>query len=161
MKSARAKRQPVRIAAHTAAVRSSARPAGSWRRIAALLGWSASISAVAWGMAWLEREVRTARAGVACELEWVDLPVWLTSDSSGRILRDIAAAANPGAGVEIRDPDLCRRITEGLQRSPWVAEVQRVSKQADGSLKGYCFLNPGAYRFHFGFSCWRIEGAFL
>ena len=86
-------------------------------------------------MVWLEREVRTARAGVACELEWLDPPVWLTSDSSGRILRDIAAAANPGAGVDIRDPDLCRRITEGLQRSPWVAEVQRVSKQADGRIR--------------------------
>jgi hypothetical protein len=135
VKSARAKRQPVRIAAHSAAARSSARPAGSWRRIAALLGWSASIVAVGWGMVWLEREVRTAQVGVGCELEWVDLPDWLTSDRSGRILRDIAAAADPGPGVELRDPDLCRRITEGLQRSPWVAEVQRVSKQADGRIR--------------------------
>ena len=135
MKSARAKRQPVRIAAHTAAARSSARPAGTWRRTAALLGWSASLAAVVWGMVRLEREAHAPRPDVPCELEWVDLPVWLMNDSSGRILRAIAAAADPGAGVALGDPDLCRRITEGLQRSPWVAEVQRVSKQADGRIR--------------------------
>lgn len=135
MRNASAKRQPVRIAAYPSVGRGDPRPASAWRRIAALVGWSASLGAVGWGLVRLDSDVRGTRAGVPGELEWVDLPPWLASDGSARILDDIAAAASPGASADIWEPDLCRRVAEGLQSSPWVAEVQRVSKQADGRVR--------------------------
>ena len=135
MKRASAKRQPVRIAAYSAAARRDTPAAPRWRRTAALLGWSVSLAAVAGGVFWLVRDAPATRADVPGVLEWDDLPDWLYSDASRRILRDIAAAADPGAGIDIRNPELCRRVEEGLQRSPWVAKVERVSKQANGRVR--------------------------
>jgi hypothetical protein len=100
----------------------------------ALLGWAIVISGAVWGMRHLDQYVRTLTPAAPTELAWVDLPVWLTTPASEPFLRDIAAATNLPPDIDLQDPDLCRRVGEGLQRSPWVAAVQRITKQADGRI---------------------------
>ncbi len=106
-----------------------------WWRLARLLGWSATFVALAWGFPQLDRLAAGPQPGMNCELEWIDLPGWVTAPGSQPILRDIAATTNLPPSVDIRDPSLCRHIGEGLQGSPWVAEVRRVAKQADGRIR--------------------------
>jgi hypothetical protein len=110
------------------------RPA-TWWRMARLLGWAATVLAVAWGLQQLDRYARTPQPSLTGELEWVGLPAWLTTRGSEPILRDIGAATGLSGSIDVQDADLCRRVGEGLRSSPWVAEVKRITKQANGRVR--------------------------
>lgn len=128
-------RQPTRIAGPASS--------GGWRlsgsalwRTWALVGWVGTLAAVAWGMTRLERYVSESQPRVPCRLEWVDLPSWLRTPENEWVLRlDVEPALSLGSDSDIHDPDVCRRVGQRLAASPWVAEVQRVSKQADGVVR--------------------------
>lgn len=106
-----------------------------WRRGLALCGWLGTLTGVAWGLHTLETQVRAAQPDQPCRLEWVELPLWLSTDASQPILRQLAAATGLRAEDRADDPDLVRRVGEGLAQSPWVARVQRVTRLADGRLR--------------------------
>jgi hypothetical protein len=115
---------------------------GAWIAV----GWSATLLAVAWGMHRMDRLVRAAQANATCRLEWADLPPWLSGPSAEQTLQQLSQAANLRPEADVHDPALCRRVGEGLAQSPWVAEVKRVSKRADGVVRAHAtFREPFAF----------------
>lgn len=107
----------------------------TWWRTAGLLGWAVTAVGVAWGLQRLDHHVRSVRPAVACTVEWVNLPPWLTLAGSEPIRRDLDAATRLTPDTDVYDPGLCRRVGEGLSSSPWVAEVHRIAKQEDGRVR--------------------------
>lgn len=102
--------------------------------------------ALVWGLRRLEQYVSAARSDVRCELEWVDLPPWLAMPANEWVRNEIEAAADLRPDDDIRDPQLCARVGKGLKGSPWVAEVQRVSKQPHGQVRIWAtFRQPFAF----------------
>ncbi len=117
-----------------------------WRRGLAVCGWLGTLTAVAWGMHTLDASVRASQPDQPGRLEWVDKPLWLMAEASQPILRQIAAATGLRAEDNIQDPDLVRRVGEALAQSPWVAQVQRVARLADGRIRVQArFREPFAF----------------
>jgi hypothetical protein len=87
-----------------------------------------------WGYEYLQQYEHALQTGPLAEPEWVDLPPWLTRPASEPILRQVKDSAHVWATADLLEPGLCRGIGQGLQSSPWVAEVRRVAKQADGRI---------------------------
>lgn len=106
-----------------------------WRRLAALLGWSVLLLAVGWAARELETRAVAARPQVTCQLEWADLPVWLAAPASEPILQQLAWFAGLRPDDDLWDPELVRRLGEGLRQSPWVADVQRITRLSDGRIR--------------------------
>lgn len=116
------------------------------RRTWALLGWSALLLALVWGLRHLEQQVTAPRSDVRCRLEWVDLPPWLAISDNQWVGNEIEAAANLRPDDDIRDPQLCARVGKGLESSPWVAGVQRVTKRPNGAVRvDATFREPFAF----------------
>jgi hypothetical protein len=111
------------------------RPGALWWRGLRLVTWGGVIAATVLGLRQLQAYVRSSQLSRPCELEWVNPPNWLTLPGYEPIQHDLAAATGMWTDVDVHDPNLCRRIGEGLARSPWVAEVQRITKQASGRIR--------------------------
>lgn len=105
--------------------------AALWRGGVALL-WITTISTVAYGLHRLEPHARSSFSGHPARLHWVDLPAWLADPAQRAVLADIERGADLFPDDDPHAPDLCARVYAGLDRSPWVRKVERVSKQPDG-----------------------------
>lgn len=110
-------------------------PPSVWRGVWLGLGWSVALLALAYGMHRLERYVVARQAEAPLELVWVDQPEWLAADGSADARADIKAAATLPAGLGVHAAGLCAAVAEGLSKSAWVAEVQRVSKLPNGEVR--------------------------
>jgi hypothetical protein len=132
--------------------------APAWRRLWGLVAFLAVAGSLTWGLHYLDGYVQGLRAGVPCELEWVNLPAWLTTAEGSGVLDQIAASVRAAVPEDnLNDPELCRRVAEGLQASPWVRAVERVSKRADGTIRVQAsYRRPFAYVETFG-RAYRID----
>lgn len=96
--------------------------------------WIGALGSAAYGLYRLEPAALAAHARPACRVAWTELPFWLT-DARGdgpEVIRELEHAADLLPTDDIHDPALVARVAEGLHRCPWVAQVRRVTKQADG-----------------------------
>jgi hypothetical protein len=116
---------------------------GMGRRLAAFLGWLfwgpprgvmwsvVSLVAFAGASFGLWRHVRPqVLAGrdyqlSARDVEITPLPSWIHSDLAGDVVRSLSL----DAPLSVLDDDLTQRIHDAFAAQPWVAKVQRVSKQ--------------------------------
>ncbi|MEW6249426.1 MAG: hypothetical protein AB1716_02185 [Planctomycetota bacterium] len=113
------------------------------RRVWIVAGWAATAIVLAWGGQRLEPLARTPVPAYQCSFEWMNLPKSLHQDW---MLDTLTRAGGLAWDDDLQDPDLCRRVGENLARTPWVAQVQRVSKQRDGLIRVHA-----AYREPFAF----------
>lgn len=129
----------------------------TWARLWRVIGWSATVAAIVWGLREMEQSFRQRDPTVQCGIEWVDLPTWMTAAGGDQALADIAAAADLRPDDDIHDPELCRRIATGLQASAWVGEVHRVTKRPDGVVRiAARYREPFAYVEHRG-AVYRVD----
>ncbi len=106
------------------------------RRLGLLLLWCGSLAAVAYGLHRLEPLALQAQGDGSWELRWVDVPTSIDE----LVLDEIRTAAErhgprPLFDADLRTPTLCANLKAALEASPWIAEVWRVSKQADGVVQ--------------------------
>lgn len=109
----------------------------AWLRLWKVIGWSATLAAAAWGLRSLEERVVAAHRTGEARLEWVGLPEWLTQPESAWILKghshakgvEELAALAPDA--DPFDPLLCARLAANIAASPWVAAVERVTRERE------------------------------
>ena len=129
----------------------------AWVRLWRVIGWSATVAAMVWGLREMEQSVRQRDPTVHCGIEWVDLPMWMTAAGGDQALADVAAAADLRPDDDIHDPELCRRVATGLQASAWVGEVYRVAKRPDGVVRiAARYREPFAYVEHRG-AVYRVD----
>lgn len=123
--------------------------AGALRHAWTLIAWSAVIVGAVWGLQHLEQRVVASQPRVPPRLEWTSVPPWLenlTFLDGHPVLATIAAQADLAEGRDLTAPDLCERVGRGLQASPWVREVTRVTKHPDGAVRvAAAFREPVAF----------------
>ncbi len=108
------------------------------RRLTILLLWVATCVGAVYGVRQLEAyAAKSARDG-SWEPQFPGvpetIPEWVRIEAC-----ESAGLGNGGAlrKMDVNDPRLCEAIAAAVQKSAWVAKVQRVSKQADGLVKIY------------------------
>lgn len=106
------------------------------RPLALALLWVVSLAGLAYGFRRLDDYARALTAVDSWRIEWVGVPATVDDWVLGEIEAEVAAAEGGALrAADFQAPDLCRRLAEVLGRSPWVAEVHRVSKRADGVVE--------------------------
>lgn len=100
----------------------------AWRRTWALIGWAIVIVGVVWGLQRVTRYVRTSQTELPWRIAWVSLPQWLQAPAYEWLRDEIEYATSLVETDDVHDEGLCERVGHTLASSPWVAEVQRVSK---------------------------------
>lgn len=140
-----AKRRPVR--SRRSAPRFSWRVSPTaWWRSGVVLTWCGTLVLLAWGLGALEQYVVAAQPTGSTHLVWHELPAWLSDPAYAPVLADIEAAADLRPEDDLHDPSLAAYVGERLADNPWVAEVQRVAKRADGAvIVSATFRQPMAY----------------
>ena len=107
----------------------------AWWRTWAVLGWAATLLLVGWGL-WRLEDWSTARQRfVSCRAEWATLPAWLNRPENDPILGEIEMMIDLPPDADLTAPDLCQRVGWSLEQSAWVAKVNEVTKQADGTVR--------------------------
>lgn len=127
-----------RRAARTASSRPRRGPwitrAGLWR-FGIAMGWTATFSAVAYGLHRLEPYAHDLATQHPPTIQWQNLPVWLTDPAQTGFLDDMQATAGLRPDDDVFAPDLAHRIAQRLTASPWVAKVRGVRARSDGVVQ--------------------------
>jgi hypothetical protein len=111
-----------------------------------MLGWTATFALIAWGLGALEQHVLAAHPPGPTHLVWRSLPAWLQSEAYAPVLADIEATVDLRPTDNLHDPTLAAYVGERLLENPWVADVPRVAKRADGAvIVSATFRKPMAY----------------
>ncbi len=121
-------------------------PDGVWRRTWIILGWTVSLGLLLWGTNQLHGYVYTLQPADGVRIEWMDPPAWFRLTDSQHILDDLNAAVKLNPNTDIYDPRVCPFVAQQLAASPWVACVDRVSKQPDGRVRVWAtYREPFAF----------------
>jgi hypothetical protein len=114
-----------------------------WLGLASAFGWALALGAVVWGLRAMERYVHAAQPPVECRLEWVKPPDFLHTPW---LRADLEEKAGLRPEDDIHDPNLCAWVGTGLLQSAWIAKLNSVTKQADGTVRvDAVFREPVAY----------------
>ena len=98
--------------------------------------WLFSFTGIAYGLYRLEPYARDANGNGEWQLKWIDVPATLDKWTLGEIEQETDLYdLRPIFASDVYSPDLCQRLHDALKKSPWIAEVHRVSKQADGVVE--------------------------
>lgn len=98
--------------------------------------WLASFTGIAYGLHRLEPYARAANGNGEWQLKWIDVPATLDKWTLGEIEQETDLYdLEPIFESDVYSPDLCKRLLDALEKSPWIADVHRVSKQADGVVE--------------------------
>jgi hypothetical protein len=120
--------------------------AGQLWRVWSLIGWTITLAALIVGLDWLRGYVEAHPAPAAIRTEWMNLPDWLLRDDTQWIRGEVEAAIADVAQQSIFDGPLTATLGEHLARSPWVAGVERITKQGDGTIRIWAsFREPFAF----------------
>lgn len=95
--------------------------------------WIASIAGAIYGLNQLETHAAVLARAQPCRLIFDDVPPWLSEDWQ-YVLADVQRIADVRPEDDVLDPTVCSRVAEALRSSPWVREVRRVTKTADGQV---------------------------
>jgi hypothetical protein len=98
--------------------------------------WLTALGGAAYGLSRLEPYARPAGSPPPVRLVWRSLPPWLLN-TDGQPTPEIGLLewwAGLRPETDVYAPELAQRIAENLARSPWIAQVRRVSKQRDGVI---------------------------
>jgi len=119
-----------RTTARTGAPAQSRDAAGRWGL--AIL-WIGTLAGIVLGVRALEPYAHAAGGAEPWRLQWVQVPAtiedWVLSEiQNERQTYDL----RPLFAADVHTPELCMRLAEELSKSPWIASVERISKQADG-----------------------------
>jgi hypothetical protein len=109
----------------------------AFRRTWSVIGWTATIIGIGWGLQRLEARVCAVESGPPCTIRCAEVPAWLSSlafSDGTELLATILSRAGVSPADDLHDPGLCARVGESLLGSPWVARVRRVTKSADGEI---------------------------
>ncbi len=146
------KKAIVRPASRTAVLQRTAAPSGfqlSARQlwgVWVLIGWILSIAGLVIGFDWLRGYVESQPAPTQMRIEWMNLPAWITRADTAWILEQIEADVAADAQMPVFEDRLTAAVGEHLSRSPWVASVERITKQLDGAVRIWAaFREPFAF----------------
>lgn len=115
-------------------------------RVWSLIGWTITVAALLVGFDWLRGYVESHPAQAAIRTEWMNLPDWLLREDTQWIRAEIEAAIAGVAQQSIFDGTLTATLGEHLARSPWIAGVERITKQGDGTVRIWAsFREPFAF----------------
>lgn len=146
-----------RVSNRTASVRTSvvtARPEaggfrlfGGWMWVLwSLIGWAGTAVALAYGFGWVREFVESKPPNVEMRIEWMNLPGWLSESAHAWLRDEIERSAGLAADAPVYDARLTERVGLRLMESPWIAKVERVAKQPDGTVRVWAqFRRPAAF----------------
>lgn len=113
-------------------VRSSLSP-HNLRLVGALLLWTATLAACAWGLNYLEPRALAELSDGRWRIEWVSPPRWF--DRVRDIIEaDLGPKLDMMAGIDLHNGYLAQELHHEIAASPWVAQVRSVRKRADGII---------------------------
>jgi hypothetical protein len=122
----------------------------NWRRTWSVIGWSTAAIAIGWGLHAVGEQARAVPPRFDGRIQWTNLPPWLAQESGWRALEEVEDAASLSPQARFLAPDLTATVGANLQKSPWVASVDRVTKHVthagDGIIRvAATFRAPFAY----------------
>lgn len=116
------------------------------------LGWLTALLLLVGGMHYVEDYARRTADPVPCRLEWENVPPWmeeLTFEQGARVLDTITEAVDLPPDADVFAPELTAWVGQRVMDSPWVERVERVAKQADGTVRVRAeFREPVAFVVH-------------
>ncbi len=68
-------------------------------------------------------------------IEWVSLPGWMEGDNGRFVLDEVEAGLKVDASTSPAAPQLCAWIYHRAEQSPWIDDVERVTKTSDGRVR--------------------------
>ncbi|TWT45351.1 hypothetical protein RAS1_17740 [Phycisphaerae bacterium RAS1] len=108
------------------------------RRLLVALLWLGGIGGSVYGLTALAPYSLATQGGEDWRVEWENPPAWADASVRDLVTAQVGAVAGVGRG----DPRLCALVAEQLKSSPWIAEVQRISKRADGVVRVRATMRP-------------------
>lgn len=108
------------------------------RRLLVGLIWLVGVGGSVYALLAMTPHALALRGGESWRLEWENRPPWSDENLYARVVEPLDKLAD----IPRSDPRLCARIADELKRSPWIADVQRVSKRADGTVLLRATLRP-------------------
>jgi hypothetical protein len=109
------------------------------RRLGLVLLWAGTCAGLVYGLRQLDSYAAAVRAAdTSWAMDWVKLPPanvvpdWVIHEVD---TKNTLYDPLPVREMDINDPRLCKTLAEMLQKSPWIAKVHRISKQADGRVR--------------------------
>lgn len=103
------------------------------RRAGWVLLWGLTFGGAAYGLHRLEPVAFQALSDGSWHIEWVEPPIWFDSIAP-LVQADAERAARTLESLTVRDADLLANVHDILQVSPWIAEIRKITKQADGAI---------------------------
>jgi hypothetical protein len=115
--------------AEKAKEKAAKKPSGLWRRVKvalALMLVGGSIAGLAFGFAYLDRDVRALPMYqmTSESLRLIEGPTWMTP----AILADLDVRDRLPERFSLLDPDICQRVAKAYEQVVWVERVSRVVK---------------------------------
>lgn len=110
----------------------------SLRRGFSALLWTASLSAVVFGLREVDvqaRQLGPNERAADVRIEFVDVPAWLREPGNRDILEEVAETAEYRSDQGIHSARLCEDVGLSLERSAWLKSVRQVEKRSDGLVR--------------------------
>jgi hypothetical protein len=109
------------------------------RRLGLALLWVGTCVGVLYGLRQVDSYAAAVRAAdTSWAMDWVKLPPanvvpeWVIHEVA---TKNTLYDPEPVRAMGINDPRLCEALAETIQKSPWIAKIRRISKQADGRVR--------------------------
>lgn len=111
--------------------------------------WLVVAAAGAAGLARLEAHAKTDLSDAPTRLVWQNAPNWLAQDSWSHVLPRIETQIDLDPRTQIYDANVCPWVRAQLEKTPWIREINQISKRHDGAvLVDAEFRTPFAYVRH-------------
>ena len=109
-----------------------------------VVAWIGTFSVVAYGLHQLEDYAYDVSV-VDARIEWANPPQWLSEANWQHVLPSLERQINLPEETDLYLDSVCPYVAEGLAGSAWIEELQRITKQSDGTIRIFAkFRKPFA-----------------